>query len=109
MDVHAQSISLALASADHSEARLYGNIPNNLQALEKVFAKLRLAHPGVELRICYEAGPTGLVLARRLAQLKPDCAAVARRLGVDLWRLHTGRATAAELSLQALAPNLITS
>jgi len=35
-----------------------------------VFAKLRKAHPGAELRICYEAGPTGFVLARRLGQLK---------------------------------------
>jgi len=34
-------------------------------ALEKVFAKLRKAHPGAELRVCYEAGPTGFVLARR--------------------------------------------
>ena len=37
MDVHAQSITLALASGDHSAARLYGSIPHDLQALEKVF------------------------------------------------------------------------
>ena len=49
---------------------LYGTIPNDLHALEKVFAKLKKAHPGAELRVCYEAGPTGFVLARRCAQLQ---------------------------------------
>ena len=49
--------------------------PNDLHALEKVLAKLRKAHPGAELRVCYEAGPTGFVLARRLGQLKIHCTA----------------------------------
>jgi len=34
----------------------------------------------VELRVCYEAGPTGFVLARRLAQLKIPCTVVAPSL-----------------------------
>ena len=80
LDVHAQNITLALAPGDDSEARLYGTIPNDLHALEKVFAKLRKTHPGVELRVCYEAGPTGFVLARRLAQLKIECIVVAPSL-----------------------------
>ena len=71
LDVHAQSITLAVACADGSEARLYGTIPNDLHALEKVFAKLRKAHPGAELRVCYEAGPTGFVLARQHYRLAP--------------------------------------
>ena len=58
MDVHAQCIQLAVALTEHSEVRLYGGIPNDLQALEKVFAKLRLAHPAVERRLCYDAGST---------------------------------------------------
>ena len=37
------------------------------------------------------------------AQRKKAIVAVARRLGVDLWRLHTGRASAAELGLIAPA------
>lgn len=32
--------------------------------MEKLLARLRKAHPGAELRACYEAGPTGFVLAR---------------------------------------------
>ena len=80
LDVHAQSITIGLAPGDGAPARLYGGIAHDLHALEKVFAKLRKAHPGVELRVCYEAGPTGFVLARRLGQLKVSCTVVAPSL-----------------------------
>ena len=80
LDVHAQNITIGLASGDGSAARLHGTIPNDLHALEKVFAKLRKAHPGAELRVCYEAGPTGFFLARRLGQLKVECMVVAPSL-----------------------------
>ena len=80
LDVHAKNITVALAPGDGSEARLHGTIPNDLHALEKVFAKLRKAHPGAQLRVCYEAGPTGFVLSRRCAQLKIDCTVVAPSL-----------------------------
>src|SRR5678815_2707161 len=61
LDVHAKSLTLALAEGGGGEARLYGTIPNDLHAVEKVFAKLKKAHPGAALRVCYEAGPTGFV------------------------------------------------
>ena len=80
LDVHAKTITIAVAPGDGGEARLYGTITNDLHALEKVFAKLKKAHPGAELRVCYEAGPTGFVLARRLGQLKIDCTVVAPSL-----------------------------
>ena len=80
LDVHAKNITMAVAPGDGTEARLYGTIPHDLHALERVFAKLRKAHPGAELRVCYEAGPTGFVLARRLAQLKIHCTVVAPSL-----------------------------
>ena len=75
LDVHAKNITVALAEGGGGEARLYGAIPNDLHALEKVFTKLKKAHPGAELRVCYEAGPTGFVLSRRCAQLKVHCTA----------------------------------
>ena len=80
LDVHAKNITVALAEGGGGEARLHGTIPNDLHALEKVFTKLKKAHPGAELRVCYEAGPTGFVLARRLAQLKIHCTVVAPSL-----------------------------
>ncbi len=54
LDVHAQNITIALALAGETEARLYGSITHDLHALEKVLAKLRKAHPGAELRVCYD-------------------------------------------------------
>ena len=80
LDVHAQNIALALAEGGGGEARSYGAIPNDLHALEKVFARLKKAHPGAELRVCDEAGPTGFVLARRCAQLRIHCTVVAPSL-----------------------------
>ena len=83
LDVHAKSITIALAEGGGGtpgEARLYGTIPNDLHALEKVLAKLKKAHPGAELRVCYEAGPTGFVIARRCGQLKVHCTVVAPSL-----------------------------
>ena len=80
LDVHAKNITIALAEGGGGEARLYGTIANDLHALEKVFAKLKKAHPGTELRVCYEAGPTGFVIARRCAQLKIHCTVVAPSL-----------------------------
>ena len=80
LDVHAKNSTIAVAPGDGSAARLYGTITHDLHALEKVFARLKKAHPGAELRVCYEAGPTGFVLARRLAQLKTHCTVVAPSL-----------------------------
>ena len=80
LDVHAQNLTVALAEGGGGEARLHGTIPHDMHAVEKVFAKLKRAHPGAELRVCYEAGPTGFVLARRLGQLKIHCTVVAPSL-----------------------------
>jgi transposase len=79
LDVHAQTVSIALAEAA-GEVRQYGSVSSGLETLEKTMRKLRHAHPGCELRVCYEAGPTGFVLARRLAQLGIDCTVVAPSL-----------------------------
>ena len=80
LDVHAKSLTLAFAEGGGGEARIYGTIPNDRHALEKVFTKLKKAHPEVELRVFYEAGPTGFVLSRRCAQLKIHCTVVAPSL-----------------------------
>jgi transposase len=79
LDVHAQSIVLAVAEAS-GEVRSHGSISNDLQALEKALAKIRKAHEGAELRVCYEAGPTGFVIVRRLTKLKIPCIVVAPSL-----------------------------
>jgi hypothetical protein len=53
LDVHKNSIAVG----DGGELRSYGTIGGKLADLDKLIKKLE--HPGVELRFCYEAGPTG--------------------------------------------------
>ena len=79
LDVHAQSIAIAIAEAG-GEVRNYGSISNDLHAVEKVLTKIKKAHPGTELRVCYEAGPTGFVIVRHLARMKVHCTVVAPSL-----------------------------
>lgn len=79
LDVHAENIAVAIAEAGRDgEVRHYGIISNDLHAVEKLLRKL--GHPAKELRVCYEAGPCGFVLARRLKQLGIACHVVAPSL-----------------------------
>ncbi len=73
LDVHSRSIAIALAEAGGGEVRNYGGISGDLHALEKTLSKIKKAHPGRQPKVCYEAGPTGFVIARRLAQLGTGC------------------------------------
>lgn len=79
LDVHADSISIATAdAAREGEVRTYGKIPGDLRALDSVLSKL--GHPGKELRVCYEAGPSGFVIARHLAKKGIACVVAAPSL-----------------------------
>jgi transposase len=81
LDVHKDSITIAIAvEGRNGEVRLYGTISNDLQALEKALRKICQAHGGARLEVCYEAGPCGFGIARRLAQLKVACTVVAPSL-----------------------------
>lgn len=60
--------------------RTYGTVSSDLGVLEKTMRRIKKAHPDCELRVCYEAGPTGFVIARRFAQLGIDCIVVAPSL-----------------------------
>ena len=62
LDVHSQSIAIALAEAQGGEARSYGSISGDLHALEKTLTKIKKAHPHRKLKVCYEAGPADLSL-----------------------------------------------
>gem|GEM_PF-1079147 len=71
LDVHKDSIVTAVAEAGRTgQMRDTGTLSHDLQAVEKWIARLRKAH-GKEVRLgaCYEAGPCGFGLARRLRQL----------------------------------------
>jgi transposase len=74
LDVHAQSIAVAVAEAGRGEVRSLGVIPNSAEAIGKLIRKLGKPE---QLRVCYEAGPTGYVLYWQLSGLGVHCEVVA--------------------------------
>ncbi len=79
LDVHKDSISIAVAeSGRDGKVYSYGKISNSLHAVDKLIVRLRKQYgKDVRLSFCYEAGPCGFVLVRRLLQLGHDCIVVA--------------------------------
>jgi transposase len=63
LDVHAESITVAVADEGREAAQLLGDVPNDFSSLSKV---LRRLGPPASVLCCYEAGPTGFGLARQL-------------------------------------------
>ncbi len=76
LDVHADTIAVAVAEPS-GEVRSLGTIPNRLESIRKLVAKLG---PVKQLQACYEAGPTGYVLYWQLTQLNVECNVVAPSL-----------------------------
>ena len=74
LDVHKDSISIAVADLDGSAPQVVATVPNELRALLKQLRKLEKSG---ELRCCYEAGPTGFGLHRELLKAGIDCVVVA--------------------------------
>lgn len=75
LDVHKESIEIALAPRDGGEVRHYGRIAGDLEAVDKVLLRLKKAHP--KLSFVYEAGPCGYALHRHLTRKGYACQVVA--------------------------------
>ena len=70
LDVHADTISIAIAEAENGEVHSFGMIPNRPESVRKLMRKLG---PPEQLRACYEAGPTGYGLYWQLSGLGVAC------------------------------------
>ena len=77
LDVHAETITAAVAEANSGEVRVLGTIPNREESVQKLVRKLG---PAKGLYCCYEAGPTGYVLYWQLVRMGVACAVVAPTL-----------------------------
>jgi hypothetical protein len=102
LDVHKESIVVAVASGGlRGEAREYGRIANTATALDRLLRKL--GGEGMTLRFCYEAGPCGYGIQRRLSTQGHEYVVVApslipKRAGD---RVKTDRRDAASLAKAA--------
>lgn len=80
LDVHKESVAIAYA-LEHCrlDGTFHGSCGGSLLAIERALRKLarKLEVAFRDLKVCYEAGPTGFVLARRLEQLKVECVVMA--------------------------------
>ena len=76
LDVHAETITAAVAEADGSVREL-GTIANWPEAIRKLVR--RLGAPEA-LAVCYEAGPTGYPLYWQLTALGVHCEVIAPSL-----------------------------
>jgi transposase len=76
LDVHAETIAVA-AAEPAGEVRSLGVIPNRVESIRKLLKKLG---PVKQLRVCYEAGPTGYVVYWQLTALGVKCEVVAPTL-----------------------------
>ncbi len=100
LDVHKESIAVAVADASRAPARLIGSIAHDVGKLIKLLA--RYGELGA-VQVVYEAGPTGYGLQRALARRGYRCQVIApslipKRAGDRVktdpgrgWRISTSR------------------
>ena len=77
MDVHKETITLAVFEGTSKEAEVVQKLPNDLRVLRRFFD--RWAKRG-EIRTCYEASGAGYVLYRELMGWGHDCEVIAPSL-----------------------------
>ncbi len=69
LDVHAATVVIAVAE-EGGEVRSLGTVANEIGAIRRVLGKLGKKE---QLRVCYEAGPTGFALYWELTRLGIEC------------------------------------
>ncbi len=77
LDVHKDSITIAVAEEGREPAYVYGEVLNDWEILKRALRRLGAKS---SLRCCYEAGPCGYGLYRKMKQAKIECVVVAPSL-----------------------------
>ena len=80
LDVHKESIAVAVARAGREAPESRGEIANKPKTVAKLVERLNQEFEGEVLLFCYEAGPCGYGLYRQLLGLGHDCQVVAPSL-----------------------------
>ena len=75
LDVHKDSIAVAVAYAGREAPESWGTIPNTKKAVTKLVDRLYLEKK--TFLLCYEAGPCGYALYQNLSAMGMDCRVVA--------------------------------
>jgi transposase len=100
LDVHKDSIAVAVAEPGRAPARLVGSIAHDIGKLRKLLG--RYGEPG-QVQVVYEAGPTGYGLQRELGRRGYHCQVIApslipRRAGDRIKTDHRDGLRLAELA-----------
>lgn len=77
MDVHKESISVAVLEGDRRDGRPTVTVPNDAKQLRRLFGRLKKEG---EVRACYEAGSCGYEVHRLLASMGISCDVIAPSL-----------------------------
>ena len=80
LDVHKETIAVSVARPGRGAAEDWGEIGHTAKAIGKLVDRLGVAFGGEVLLFCYEAGPCGYGLHRRLLALGHECQVVAPSL-----------------------------
>jgi transposase len=106
LDVHKDSIVIAVAEEGREAARVVGKVPYEWKPLKKALDKLG---PALAVHCCYEAGPTGYGLARTLNATGHFCQVIAPSLipKKSGQRIKTDRRDAIKLAQNFRAGELV--
>jgi len=96
LDVHKNSVTVALVESGAEGEKFTQKMPNSPHQLVQLMRKLQREY---DLRVCYEAGPCGYSLYRKFAAAGIPCTVVAPSLiPVDLKKVKTDRLDAVKLA-----------
>ena len=77
LDVSKEKIAVAIADEGRDEPRYFGMISNTPESVRKLIKQLGTTE---QLKVCYEAGPTGYGIYRVLVSLGVHCEVIAPSL-----------------------------